>query len=61
MSIEQAWAEQRLRDMQNRVHTFVSSIGNALERISILADEESYGELKREVKELRDALERINP
>lgn len=60
MSIELAFAQQRLRDMQNRVHTFVSSVGNALERISILIDEDEPDDAKREIEELRAALGRID-
>lgn len=60
MNLELAFAEQRVRDMQSRVHNFVSSFGNALERISILIDEDEPDEAKREIEDLREALSRIN-
>jgi hypothetical protein len=61
MSIEAAFAAQQARDIMDRAHNFVSSVGNALERISILIDEDELDEAKREIEELREALSRINP
>lgn len=60
MNFETAMARQQLQDMQTRVHTFVSSVGNALERISILIDEDEPDEAKAELEELREALSRIS-
>jgi hypothetical protein len=61
MSIEAAFAELRVNEMKSRIHNFVSSVGNALERISILIDQDDPDEAKREVEELREALSRISP
>jgi hypothetical protein len=60
MSIEAVLAEQRVRDMQDRVHHFVSSVGNALERIGIHIDEDELDDAKREIEDLRDAVSRIS-
>lgn len=59
MSIEVAMAEQRVKDMRDRIHHFCSQVGNALERISINIDEEEVDEAKRELAQLRDELSRI--
>lgn len=61
MSIELHMMKQKMQDMESRVHNFVSTVGNALERISILIDEDEPDEAKREIAELREALSRINP
>lgn len=60
MNFETAMARQQLQDMQTRVHTFVSSVGNALERISILIDEDEPDEAKAELEELREALSKVS-
>lgn len=53
------FAEQRVRDIQSRVHNFVSNCGNALERIGIYIDEDELDDAKREIEELRAGLGRI--
>lgn len=60
-SIERAFADQQARDTMSRVHNFVSTVGNTLERIGILIDEDELDEAKSEIAELREALARINP
>jgi hypothetical protein len=60
MSIEAHFAEQRAKDILGRVHNFVSSVGNALERIDILIDEDELDEAKQEIADLRESLSHVD-
>jgi hypothetical protein len=60
VSIEATFAEQKLREIESRVHNFCSLAGNTLERVGILIDEGEYEEAKEEVEGLREQLSRIN-
>ena len=56
MSLELQFLKQKMQDQERRVHIFVSTVGNALERIEILIDEDEQDEAKQEITDLREML-----